>query len=126
MGFFDIRYRVAFIKLPLNEIVAIKKVRSSERQITYKDKPYFFDISSYSYQKRLTRWIFLDVETGETKTFFNMKPPQTPDNLDEKMAGNLLVRVVKEASGTNYGLTILIIVAVAGFAIGLVLGGKFL
>lgn len=120
---FGAKYKLVLLTKTADGYVYVKqkKVRVGKTELNIDGRPFYVDVSASSYVKGRTHYIYMDYVTGETLNY-REHGGLTPDEAEGKAADRLTKIAMMAAGGENFGLIMLIVVAVAGLAIGFLLG----
>lgn len=101
------------------------KVKADAFSVKYKDKPFVFNLANASYIKGRTRYLYVDVDSGDTLTFLNYPESLSARDWDLVNQVELAKAAFRGAVAGNMGLFLLIAVAAACFFAGLIIGQQF-
>lgn len=120
---FGAKYRLVLLTKTADGYVFVKqkRVNINKTELNIDGRPFYVDVSASSYVKGRTHYIFMDYTTGSTLNY-NEHGGLLPDEAEGKAADRLTKLAMTAAGSENFGLIMLIVVAVAGLAVGFLLG----
>lgn len=119
------KYLLVFLKkMPSGEKERVKqrKFHMNDKYVTYRGKQYEIDVKKCSYSKENKHFLYMDIDTGYTYTYNEVSPSTDPESADALNAVGLAKAAMAAATGTNYGIIVLILCLAVGAAVGFLLG----